>query len=81
MSNNPDATTPAAQPFPWQLLYNEQLALRADLARIEREIAALHHRADYELAPVRDVLTVRLADVTKAIEQYQAWQREQANDG
>lgn len=76
MSDTTEPTAPAVQPFPWQLLSNERLALMADLQRIDQEIAHLHHRADFELKPIRDVLTVRLADVTKAVEQYEAWQRE-----
>jgi hypothetical protein len=75
MPETAEPTTPEAQSFPWQLLYNEQIALAADLARIDREITALRYRADYELKPRRDVLTVRLADVTEAINQYQRWQR------
>ena len=66
--------------FPWQLLYNERLALTADLARIDKEISALHYRVDYELKPIRDVLAVRLADVTEAVERYEERRRDLAPD-
>lgn len=71
-------TQPNPITFPWQLLYNESIAVAGEVSRVEREIQRLRYEADQLERGRLPVLTQRAADLRAATQRYEEQSRQAA---